>query len=174
MYVADGLLTGLYTLGMRCTQLLSAIGVALWPAVAAAQATGGALPTALRTHLQNERFEIVTSLRGLPLGVRDELGRMFGTGSLDIAEPGAEYRATDFVLNPKLPTRRLVKAWCANDHCFVYYERGGIAQTWHAALFHWTPAATRLEAGGFAPGGLTTIDAVRSTILSGATKGGAW
>jgi len=38
-------------------------------------------------------------------------------------------------------------------------------------LFHWTPAATRFEFGGTAPGGLATIDDVRNAVLSGAIKG---
>jgi hypothetical protein len=38
------------------------------------------------------------------------------------------------------------------------------------ALFHWTPAATRLEWGGSAPGGLKTFDDVRNAVLSGAIK----
>jgi hypothetical protein len=175
MYVAAGLQTGLYTLGMRCcTPLLCVVGV-LWSAAAAGQATDArALSPALRTHVQGERFEVVTSLRGLPLGVRDELGRMFGRGSLDIAEPGAPFQSTDVVVTPMLPFRRLSKAWCANDHCFVYYERGGIAHTWHAALFHWSPAATKLEGGGMAPGGLTTFDAVRNAIFGGGLKPGSW
>ena len=36
-------------------------------------APDGGLPEALRTHVTNERFDIVTSIRGLPLGVRNEL-----------------------------------------------------------------------------------------------------
>jgi hypothetical protein len=84
--------------------------------------------------------------------------------------------AIGVVVNPNLPTRRLVAAGCSTDHCLVYYQRGGIAQTWHVALFHWTPAATRFEWGGTAPGGLATIDDVRSAILSGRVKGraGIW
>ena len=132
-----------------------------------------ALSAALRAHLKDERFEIVTSIRGLPLGVREELQTLFGSQSLDIAEPGAEFQATDVVVNPKLPTRRLVAAGCSTDHCLVYYEHGGIVHTWHAALFHWTPAATRFEGGGTAPSGLATIDGVRKAILSGEIKGPA-
>ena len=160
---------------MRRTQLLCAIGVCLWSAVAAAsQATdAGALSGALRAHVQDERFGIVTSIRGLPLGVRDGLQTLFGSGALDIAEPGAEFQVTDVVVNPKLPIRRLVAAGCSTDHCLVYYERGGIDHTWHVALFHWEPAATRFEWGGAAPGGMATIDDVRKAILSGAIKGPA-
>jgi hypothetical protein len=160
---------------MRRTQLLCAIGVSLWSAMAAgSQATDAdALSRALRAHVQDERFGIVTSIRGLPLGVRDGLQTLFGSRGLDIAEPGAEFQVTDVVVNPKLPIRRLAKAGCSTDHCLVYYERGGIAHTWHVALFHWTPAATRFEWGGIAPGGLATIDDVRSAILSGGIKGKA-
>lgn len=161
---------------MRRTQLLFAICVCLWSAVAAGgQASdAGALSGALRAHVQDERFEIVTSIRGLPLGVRDGLQTLFGSGTLDIAEPGAAFQVTTVVVNPKLPIRRLVAAGCSTDHhCLVYYERGGIDHTWHVALFHWTPAATRFEWGGTAPGGLATIGDVLKAILSGGIKGQA-
>ena len=158
---------------MRRTQLLCAIGLSFWSAMAAGrQGTGAeALPGALRAHVQDERFLIVTSIRGLPLGVRDGLQRLFGSRELDIADPGAEFRMTDVVVNPKQPIRRLVAAGCSTDHCLVYYERGGFTHTWHVAMFHWTPAATRFEWGGLAPRGLASIDDVRNAILSGAIKG---
>jgi hypothetical protein len=131
------------------------------------------LPGALQAHVKDERFGLVTSLRGLPLGVREALQTLFGSSSLDIAEPGAEFQATDVVVNPKLPIRRLVAAGCSNDHCLVYYERAGVAHTWRVALFHWTPAETRFEWGGLAPGGLATIADVRKAVLSGDVKSAA-
>ena len=113
---------------------------------------------------------------GSALGVRNGLQTLFGSQTLDIAEPEAEFQVTDVRSNPTLPIRRLVAAGCSTDHCLVYYERGGIAHTWQVALFHWTPATTRFEGGGVAPGGLKTIDDVRSAVLSGAIKGptGSW
>ena len=159
---------------MRRTRLLCAIGVSLWSAVAGSQAVAPVpLSAALRDYVKNERFGIVTSIRGLPLGVRDGLQTLFGSRTLDIAEPGAEFQTTDGVVNPTLPIRRLVAAGCTIDYCLVYYERGGVAHTWHVALFHWTPAATRFEWGGTAPGGLATIDDVRNAVLSGVIKGPA-
>ncbi len=128
---------------------------------------------ALRDHVKDGRFDIVTSVRGLPLGVRDGLQTLFGSRTLDIAEPAAEFQATDAIVNPTLPIRRLVAAGCTIDYCLVYYERGGVAHTWHVALFYWTPAATRFEWGGAAPGGLATIDNVRNAVLSGVIKGPA-
>jgi hypothetical protein len=121
--------------------------------------------------MQKEPFSIVTSIRGLPLGVRDELEKLFGTHSLDIAEPGAPFQTSGVASVSRLPTRRLVAAGCSYEYCLVYYERGGSARTWRAALFHWTPDATRFEWGGNAPGNLATIDEVRKAVLSGAIKG---
>jgi len=153
--------------------VLCAIGVTLWSAVVAGSqpAVPAALAGALRDHVKDERFGIVTSLRGLPLGVREGLPTLFGSQALDIAEPGAAFQVTDVIIDPKLPIRRLVAAGCSIDHCLVYYERGGITHQWRVALFHWTPAATRFEWGGIAPRGLASIDDVRNAILSGAIKG---
>ncbi len=158
---------------MRHTRLLSAIAVSIWSAVATGgqAATPVALAGALRDQVKNGRFGIVTSVRGLPLGVRDGLQALFGSRTLDIAldlaEPGAAYQAAGVTADPRLPIRRLVAAGCTIDYCLVYYERGGSPRTWRVALFHWTPAATRFEWGGTAPGGLATIDDVRAAILSG-------
>ena len=158
---------------MHRTRLLCAIGVSFWSAVVAGSQAAApiVLSGALRAHVKDERFGIVTSIRGLPLGVRDGLQTLFGSQTLDIAEPAAEFQVTNAIVNPQLPTRRLVAAGCSADHCLVYYERGGIAHTWQVALFHWTPAATRFESGGIAPRGLASIDDVRTALLSGAIRG---
>ena len=164
---------------MRRTRLLCVIGLGLWSAVVAGSqaAPPVALSRQLRAHVQDERLQISTSIRGLPLGVRAELQTLFGSLgrdiALDIAEPGAEFQASDAIVDSRLPIRRLVAAGCSYDHCLVYYERGGIPHTWRVALFHWTPDATRFEWGGAAPGGLVTIEDVRMAILSGAIRGAA-
>jgi len=155
------------------TRILCAMLLALWPAVidGSQAAAPVVLPAALQVHIKEEQFQIVTSIRGLPLGVRDGLQTLFGSQALDIAEPGREFQVTDVIVKPNLPIRRLVAAGCSTDHCLVYYERGGIAHTWQVALFHWTPAATRFESGGIAPRGLASIDDLRNALLSGAIKG---
>ena len=157
---------------MHRTLFLCVIGTGLWPAIVAGgqAAPPVALARDLRAHVQEERFQIVTSVRGLPLGVREGLQTLFRSQTLDIAEPGAEFRASDAIVNAKVPSRRLVVAGCSYEHCLVYYEHAGIAHTWRVALFHWTPDATRFEWGGTAQGGLVTIDDVRSAILSGGIK----
>jgi hypothetical protein len=153
--------------------LFFAFSVTAWLAVVfGSQATPPAeLSDQLRTRLRDERFQIVTSIRGLPLGVRSEMQTLFGTLTLDIAEPGESFHADGASDDPKLPNRRLVLAGCSYERCLVYYQRGGASPTWRVALFRWRPDATRLEWGSTAPGGLMTIDDVRSAILSGAIKG---
>ncbi len=159
------------TFALTAAALLATNGTACLPPVAAyTQVVSAVTSAALRAHLKAERFQVVTSVRGLPLGVRDGLQALFGGPVLEIAEPGSRFQATDLAM-PQLPIRRLVVAGCSTDHCLVYYERGGIAHTWQVAVFHWTPAVTRLEGGGAAPGGLASVEEVRSALLSGAVKG---
>ena len=148
---------------------LLCIGACLWLSAAACHRTDSPLPISgtLWAHLKDERFETVTSIGGLSLGVADALRQLFGSGSLDIAEPGAEFQATGSAASrPRLPSRRLVAAGCSSDHCLVYYERGGGVLTWRVALFHWGPDATRFEWGGTAPAGLAGIENVRNAVLS--------
>ena len=163
---------------MRRTQLFCAIGVSLWSVMMSGSQTVPVTVSAqLKAHVQNERFDIITSIRGLPLGVRDRLETLFGNRGLDIAEPGAEFQRGRAGADSRIPPRRLVAAGCSSDyHCLVYYERGGASQTWRALLFHWTPNSTRLEMGGTAPGGLMTVSDVQRAILSGAIRdsGGLW
>jgi len=149
-----------------------AIGVSLSSSVVIGSQASRAseLSQALRAEVKDGRFQVVTSVRGLPLGVRDAMQMLFSSPTLDIAEPGAEFQVTDVVGTARLPIRRMVAAGCTANYCLVYYERGGIAHTWQVAMFYWTPAATRFEWGGSAPGGLKTIDDVRKAVLSGSIK----
>jgi hypothetical protein len=160
---------------MRRT-LSCVIALCLWStSVRAGQQPAGALSPALRAQLQKGTFQAVTSVRGLPLGVRERMTTMFG-GTLDIAEPGTPFQSTDVLVTPRLPFRRMISAACSNDfYCLVYYERGGIAQTRYVLLFHWSPDDTRFEWGSTA-GAYKTIDDVRKALLAGAIKGqvGPW
>ena len=155
--------------GRRVGVVLLCAGAGLWLATVACTVADSPLPISgtLWSHLKDERFATVTSIGGLSVGVADALRQLFGSPSLDIAEPGAEFQATGTAAHvTRLPSRRLVAAGCSSDHCLVYYERGGNALTWRVALFHWGPDATRFEWGGAAPGGLVGIDDVRNAVLS--------
>jgi hypothetical protein len=152
-----------------------AFAVSVLPLViACSQASPAALSGTAQEHLKVDRFDAVTSIRGLPLGVRSGLQTLFASQEYDvqrdIAEPGARFQGTAALGDPKLPLRRLVAAECSIDHCLILYERGGTAVTSHVALFHWTPEATRFESGGLAPQPLTTIDDARKALLAGSLK----
>jgi hypothetical protein len=82
---------------MHRTRLICAIGVSLLSAVVSgSQAVPAALSEALLAHVKADRFDIVSSIRGLPLGVRDGLQMLFGSQALDIAleiaEPEPSFR----------------------------------------------------------------------------------
>src|SRR5262245_38835318 len=93
------------------------------------------LPESLRTHLRGERFAPLTRLADLPGEVREGLKALFRSPTLAIAEPGAEFQATDAIMKPDLPARRLILAGCSADHCLVYYERGGVAHLRYVVLY---------------------------------------
>ena len=140
-------------------------------AQAAAQAPAGGLTPALRAHVQNGRFDVVSTIRGLPLGVRGELQTLFGGRAWDMAEPGEPFQGSSATADTTLPSRRLVAAGCSYEDCLVFYERGaGSARTRRVVLFHWTPDMTRFEWGGTLPPGLKTIDDVRRVVLAGAAR----
>lgn len=162
---------------MRCTIACCGLLVASIAGLSSIVGVSGQRPAPttlegpLRSHLDSEQLGIVTSIRGLPLGVRDQLQTLFGSYTLEIAEPGEPFQVGDVIGDRPLPIRRLIAAGCSTDHCLVHYERGGIAHTWHVALFHWTPTATRLEWGGVAPRGFPSIGELRNAVLAGLIRG---
>jgi hypothetical protein len=125
----------------------------------------------LRTHLRNEEFVAITSVAGLPIGVRDGLKSLFASPTLELAEPGAEFQVTDEIMKPNLPVRRLILAGCSADHCLVYYERGGIAHTWYVVVFQSTKTGAKFEWGGSAPSGLANLDELKRAVVSKEVRG---
>lgn len=128
------------------------------------------LPGQLEAHIENERFQTVTSVRGLPVGVRDAMRMLWGSQTLDIAEPDAASTSPEGSV-PNAPGRRLVAAGCSSDHCLVYYELAAAAWAHRVVLFRWTPLATQMEWGGTAPAGLATIDDVLTAVFAGEIQG---
>jgi len=154
-------------------RLLCAVGLSVWSTttVAGQARATGALTQELRRHVLDERFDVVSSLNGLPAGVRAELRMLFNSKTLDIHDAGTKLRATVQVAGAK--SRTLVAAGCSRDDCLLYYELAGSTRRWRVVLIHWTPEVTTLEWGGAAPGNLSTIDEVCGALLSGRIKGSA-
>ena len=47
------------------------------------------------------------------------------------ADPGQKWNATDVIMDPTLPGKRLIWAAVGGEYYVVHYERGGIAHTFH-------------------------------------------
>ena len=153
-------------------RLLCALGLSAWSTTLGGQApAAGHLTQELRRHVLDGRFDVVSSLNGLPAGVRAELRMLFNSKTLDIHDAGAKPRAT--AQNAGAEARTLVAAGCSREDCLLYYEIAGGTPRWRVVLIHWTPEVTTLEWGGAAPGDLATTDEVRSALLSGRIKGSA-
>jgi hypothetical protein len=130
-----------------------------------------AMPEALRAHIGGETFTPLTTVAALPQGLKGELARLFKEKSLQLADPGAPYNATDAVGPDPLPFRRLIAAGCAADHCLVHYERGGIAHTYAVLVLSRKGETIRLVWGGAPYGPLAGVKAVRDALAAGNVVG---
>ena len=51
-----------------------------------------------------------------------------------LAEPGGKWNATDSIIDPTLPGKRLIWVAIGRDYYVVHYERGRIAHTFHVLI----------------------------------------
>ena len=83
-----------------------------------------------RSMLQDSsRFHEVRSTRDLPPAI---VALCADDGRL--AEPGQKWNATDSIMDPTLPGKRLIWAAVGGDYYVIHYERGGIAHTFHVLV----------------------------------------
>jgi hypothetical protein len=94
-----------------------------------AASCGAEAPVALNSSSLTE----VTTLAGLPDGIRNALGQD-KSGLEGIAEKGARYNVTD-VTDSHLPMRRFVVAGVSRDSAVVAVEHGGRARWYEAIRF---------------------------------------
>jgi hypothetical protein len=78
--------------------------------------------------LQNElRFHEVHSTSDL----RPAIVALCAGNNGNIADPGQKWNATDAIIDPSLPGKRLIWGAVDDDYYVVHYERGGIAHSFH-------------------------------------------
>ena len=160
-----------FRLGIAAVVAFTFLGA--WVLHSQPKTSDAGLTPGLRDHIRSERFVPMATVAALPAGVRKALSDLFGNGTLDMADPGQPFQATDVMVTPRLPGRRLVAAGCSPDHCLVYYERGGFAHVHQIVLFSTSDAAARLVHGGVAAGGLADLDQVRDALVSGKVMSGS-
>ena len=77
------------------------------------------------------QFHEIHSTTNLPSTI---LSLCDGGGDGKLAEPGQKWNATDAIIDPTLPGKRLIWAAVGGDYYVVHYERGGIAHTFHVLV----------------------------------------
>ena len=75
----------------------------------------------------SSRFHEVHSICDLPPAI-------VALCSDKLAEPGQNWNATDAIVDPTLPAKRLIWAAIGGDYYVVHYERGGIAHMFHVLV----------------------------------------
>ena len=128
------------------------------------------LSAAAREHLRTDTLAPIAHVADLPQLVRNALTSNFSTPTLGMADPGQEFQSTDVVMNPNLPTRRLISAGCSSDHCLVHYEQGGIAHFYRVLLVSVSKTAAKVEWTAMSGGPMPNIADVQTQIVSGKIK----
>jgi hypothetical protein len=93
---------------------------------AMANSSGGGLPAEDRRALEDSsRFHEIHFPSDLPPAIV----ALCAGDKNNLAEPGGKWNPTDVVIDPSLPSKRLIWAVKGGDYYVVHYERGGIAHT---------------------------------------------
>ena len=92
------------------------------------------MSSAERKALLTPDYKIVRNVANLPNGIR-KLYTVKGGSRVAIADPGERFEATDNIIDPDLPRRRLIFAGVAPDRAFVHYEAGGITHSYIVEFF---------------------------------------
>ena len=66
-----------------------------------------------------------------------------------MAEPGANWQATDVIMEQGLPGRRLQKVLVSPSLCVLLYQTGGIAMTFRVAIFRIAGSGATLAWAGY-------------------------
>ena len=102
---------------------------------ATANPSNGGLSAEDRKVLENvARFREVHSTGDLP----GPIIVLCAGDKKNLAEPGGNWNATDSIIDPSLPAKRLIWAAMGGDYYVVHYERGGIAHTFHVMVARFT------------------------------------
>jgi hypothetical protein len=95
---------------------------------ATANPSAGGLAVEDRKTLENlPGFHEVNSTSDLPSAIV----ALCAGGNGKMADPGQKWNATDVIIEPTLPGKRLIWAAVGGEYYVVHYERGGIAHTFH-------------------------------------------
>lgn len=76
-------------------------------------------------------LKYLTKVSKIPPSVVEVMKTVIHLDKLEMADKGGEWNATDFIVNPELPGRRLIWAVETQKHFVVHYEQGGFTPKTH-------------------------------------------
>jgi hypothetical protein len=107
------------------------------------------LPADLRAALRDaSAFQMRAAVSAVRGSVRLSFAKAAREEIFSMAEPGAEWQATDVVDKPGAPRRRLGKVAISKSFCILFYEHGGRGRHDHVAVFRLVQDDVKLVWGG--------------------------
>jgi hypothetical protein len=97
------------------------------------------LSTPEKQHLLDGEFALVTTTAAVPQSLKDAFAAITGEPHFELADAGKEYQATDFIVKPGLPSRRLILAGGNGEKWFIHYEHGGRGHNYAVVVFRKKP-----------------------------------
>lgn len=95
------------------------------------------LPVSDKRQIWQDHFVLVRTVEAIPPLV--SLPLLGKHPHQEMADAGKPFQATDVVMGPPLPFRRLVFAAISARYCLVYYEYGGITQGTVVRVYRLSP-----------------------------------
>ncbi len=99
--------------------------------------------------LDSARFSESKASMNLP----QQVAELCADNNGNLAEPGQEWRATDNVSDPSIPSKRLIWVALADEYYVVHYERGGRGHSYHVLVATFTAGHEKSTAVWRAVGG---------------------
>lgn len=140
-----------------------------------------AVQTDVLVHLLDGDFYIVRQMKDIPSSCATVFESSFMThsgshanpGEIRFANPGEAFQASDNIVNPGLPFRRLEFAGLGATKCFIHYHRGG-GQPAAFCLAVMDYANQKTVFVGEAPRAAKNLDELRRMILGRQFEDIAW
>jgi mono/diheme cytochrome c family protein len=121
-----------------------------------------------KAHVLDGEFSIEKNVTRLPDSLKAVFAHLTGETDFKMANPGEKYQETDVVAEPGLPIRRLLFAGTSKEKYFIHYEKGGIAHTYHVAVFAVNPEGkVNFLWGGPGTHAATDLAQLRTMVFAG-------
>ncbi len=152
---------------------LAFLGTLLLGPAANAQITH--LDPSVRHAIMSGHYVVKYRLHDMPLAVMTAASAArdpkVAKSPLIMADAGGPFQATDVIVIRRLPGYRLIAAYGSDDYWIMHYEVGGVAHTYHVAVFAAQPQAAAAQFLWHArvTHALSGIDELRKLIRTGSS-----